>query len=252
MKQLQIIVISCLIFLTACSSRYDSKYNKETFGVDNAPNTYIVQKGDSLFAIAWRFGLDQKAIQRRNNISNPNKIFVGQRLKLNSSTPQRRPSSVATQASETTISTSNNNTLKKAPAARPANIPPSSDGSWVWPMKGKIARGFNPKRIGANGIRIAGRPNQTINAAQAGIVAYKGNGLNGYGNVVIIKHKNGLLSAYGFLSKTYVKEGQRVKKRQKIGTVGYASNRSLMLHFEVRKRGKPVNPKSYIGNRYRF
>ncbi len=119
-------------------------------------------------------------------------------------------------------------------------------------MRGRIVRNFNPKRIGANGIRISGKPNQTVNAADGGVVAYKGNGLNGYGNVVVIKHDSGLLSAYGFLSKTYVKEGQQIKKRQKIGTVGFAANKKLMLHFEVRKNGKPINPKYYIGNSYHF
>lgn len=235
-----LLLLSCVVFLVACGSRYDAKYNQSTFGHEAAPNTYIVQRGDTLFSIAWRFGMDKSTIQRRNGISNPNKIFVGQKLRL-----QLGKGKAASRPAVATTSATASRTKK-------TQTPVRSRGSWVWPMRGKVVRNFNAKRIGANGIRIAGKPNQTVNAANAGVVAYKGNGLNGYGNVVIIKHQNGLLSAYGFLSKTYVKEGQSIKKRQKIGTVGYAANKQLMLHFEVRRNGRPVNPKSYIGSRYRF
>ncbi len=217
-----------LLFLFACSST-NGKYSKKNFGIENAPDIYIVQAGDTLHAIAWRFGLDAKTIQYKNSITNPNKIFVGQKLRLGN-----------------TSSGSTKKTTKhyKEPTKRLAN--------WVWPMRGKIIKRFNRGHIGANGIRLAGKPNQSVNAAERGVVAYQGNGLNGYGNVIIIKHKSGLLSAYGFLSKTYVKKGQKVRKRQKIGTVGYAANRKLTLHFEVRRNGKPVNPKYYIGNSYHF
>ncbi len=230
-----------VLLLSACSSTYDAKYSKENYGIESAPNTYIVKRGDTLFSIAWRFGLEQNSIARHNNITNPNKIYIGQKLYLKANVS-------SSQANESNPTGTTAGIETPAPTASS----PSQRGRWVWPMRGKVVRSFNPRRIGANGVRIAGKPNQTVNAADGGTVVYKGNGLNGYGNVVIIKHRNGLLSAYGFLSKTYVKEGQRIKKRQKIGTVGYAADNRLMLHFEVRRKGRPVNPMNYIGSRYHF
>ncbi len=229
----QALIIVSLLFLAACSSNH-GRYSKSNYGSLSAPYTYTVKPGDTIFSIAWRYGLSPKKVQAINNISNPNKIFVGQKLHLRKG---YKPSKYA-------------KNKYKPTQYRPKTV--KVIANWVWPIKGKVIRNFNPSQIGANGIRIAGKRNQTVNAAEAGIVAYKGNGLNGYGNVIIIKHSNGLLSAYGFLNKTYVKKGQRVKKRQRIGSVGYAANKKRMLHFEVRRNSKPVNPKAYIGNSYRF
>ncbi len=241
---MRILVLLSVLLLSACSSTYDSKYSKENYGIENAPTTYSVKRGDTLFSIAWRFGLEQNSIARYNNISNPNKIYIGQKLRLQPSANSGSRSSQINEAGKPGATASLGTSTQTDSVSR--------RGRWVWPMRGKVVRSFNPRRIGANGVRIAGKPNQTVNAADAGTVVYKGNGLNGYGNVVIIKHRDGLLSAYGFLSKTYVKEGQQIKKRQKIGTVGYAADNRLMLHFEVRRKGRPVNPINYIGSRYHF
>lgn len=234
---MRIVLFLSILFLAACSSKYDSKYSTDNYGTEDPPNVYTVQKGDTLFAISWRYGLDQKTVMRNNGIQNPDKIYIGQKLYLYNNT-----AASAGTAASTASSSSSGKPLTTAPTY----------GNWVWPMRGKILRRFSAGKVGANGIRIAGKSNQTVNAAGGGVVAYKGNGLTGYGNVIIIKHDNGLLSAYGFLSKTYVKEGQKIKKRQKIGTVGYATDNRLMLHFEVRKNGRPTNPMNYIGSRYHF
>ncbi len=200
---------------------------------------YTVKKGDTLSTIASKHGMKASKLQKINGISNPNKIKVGQRLKVSGNATYK-------------TSGSSKSTTKAKPIKKAETKVVYAGKSWVWPISGKVLSNFKPGRIGGNGIRIAGKETQTVNAAQSGTVAYKGSGLNGYGNVVIIKHGNGLLSAYGFLSKTFVKEGQKVSKRQKIGIVGHGGNRRLMLHFEVRKNANPVNPKIYIGSKYHF
>lgn len=239
MKVMRLIALTLILLFTitlsGCSSKGSSRYSRYNYGVETPPDVYYVKFGDTLFSIAWRFGLDQELIQQQNGITDPNVIFVGQRLQL-----QAGKAASAKAAANQTVTVSEPIITNKG------------EGRWVWPMKGNLVRRFNPHQIGANGIRIAGKPNQTVNAAEGGVVVYKGNGLNGYGNVVIIKHHDGVLSAYGFLSKTYVRQGQNIKKRQKIGTVGYATNNQLLLHFEVRKNGQPVNPLNYIGQKYHF
>lgn len=239
------LLIVCCLVLAACSSSH--KYTESNYGVEAVPKVYTVQKGDSLFAIAWRYGLDMNRIQQVNNIADPNRIFVGQNLKLQAAgSSSTRTASTSTSSKKPSASTGTSSSTDAVVSSAPKK------GNWVWPLRGAVVRQFNPNQIGSNGIRIAGKPGQTVNAADGGVVAYQGSGLNGYGNVVIIKHDNGLLSAYGFLSKAVVKEGQRIKKRQKIGTVGYGNNKELMLHFEVRRSGKPVNPLNYIGSVYHF
>lgn len=221
-----LLIISVLCVLISCSSTPDR--DQSTYGTESG-NIHVVQKGDTLTSIAWRYGTTTRKLIALNKLSNANKIFVGQRLRTHS------PASVTQKPSTTS---KNQTYVKKA--------------DWVWPVRGTIIRKFNPKRIGGNGIRIRGKKGQTVNAAEGGKVEYQGGGLNGYGQVVIIRHDNGYLSAYGFLGKTFVRKGQYIKKRQRIGTVGITSDKKYALLFEVRRNGKPVNPLHYIGYKYHF
>lgn len=118
--------------------------------------------------------------------------------------------------------------------------------SWKWPAKGSIIRKYSSSAPRKKGIGIAGKSGQAISAAASGKVVYSGNGLIGYGNLIIIKHNESFLSAYAHNKKVYVKEGQLVKRGEKIATMGKNENNRPMLHFEIRKNGKPVNPVSYL------
>lgn len=134
------------------------------------------------------------------------------------------------------------------PAAKPetgATAPVASEEpamDWVWPADGKVVGGFSAKK----GIDIAGKSGQTIMAAGAGKVMYAGSGIRGYGNLVIIKHNNNLLSAYAHNKTILVKEGQQVTKGQKIAEMGNSDSDAVMLHFEIRQQGKPVDPAKYL------
>jgi lipoprotein NlpD len=113
---------------------------------------------------------------------------------------------------------------------------------WMWPADGKVVGGFAAKK----GIDIAGKSGQAVMAAGSGKVMYAGAGIRGYGNLVIIKHNNNLLSAYAHNKTILVKEGQQVGKGQKIAEMGNSDSDTVMLHFEIRQQGKPVDPSKYL------
>ncbi len=129
------------------------------------------------------------------------------------------------------------------PAAEPAD---DEGVAWIWPTDGKVIAGFDD---GKKGIDIAGKSGQPIVAAGAGKVMYAGSGIRGYGNLVIIKHTNNLLSAYAHNKTILVKEGQTISKGQKIAEMGNSDADSVRLHFEIRRQGKPVDPAKYLPRR---
>lgn len=113
---------------------------------------------------------------------------------------------------------------------------------WIWPTKGKTALGYKSDDPSRKGIKISGRLGQPVVAAESGKVVYAGSGLLGYGRLVIIKHTRNYLSAYGYNNRILVKEGQGVKKGERIAEMGRKGSSEPMLHFEIRRNGTPVNP----------
>lgn len=127
----------------------------------------------------------------------------------------------------------------------PANRFARSPSGWLWPVSGRVVTSFVPEQ-GKKGINIASRKGEKVIAAAAGVVAYAGSGLAGYGNLIIIKHNYGYLTAYGNNSKIMVSEGQHVKAGQIIAEVGVVDRKYTGVHFEIRKSGIPVNPLNYL------
>ena len=113
---------------------------------------------------------------------------------------------------------------------------------WRWPLQGKVVQGFRGGDRTRQGIRIAALPGQKVLAAESGTVVYSGSGLKGYGNLIIVKHNDNYLSAYGHNRDLLVSEGDQVTKGQKIAAMGRANNGKPLLHFEIRRNGKPVDP----------
>ena len=138
--------------------------------------------------------------------------------------------------------------IKPSPPAAAATLSPEDrEVAWTWPSDGKVVAGFDEGKN--KGIDISGRPGQQVLAAGAGKVMYAGSGIRGYGNLVIVKHSNGLLSAYAHNRAILVKEGQAVNRGQAIAEMGDSDSDSVKLHFEIRQQGKPVDPSKFLPNR---
>jgi lipoprotein NlpD len=230
---LELILIACL--LTSCGTKSQSTQRKV------GPGWYTVKNGDTLYSIAWRYGLDYEQLVSWNNISSDYVIQPGQQLKLLgpvSSQSEQNNTQSTKQATGTT--------QKKANASVTHNGKPLQ---WRWPTDGKVLNTFEINKLGQRGIDIAGKLGQPVYAVADGKVVYSGNGLAGYGNLVIIKHNETYLSAYAYNQQRLVKEGMKVKAGKIISKMGRSSNGSTRLHFEIRKNGKPVDPLKYLPKR---
>jgi lipoprotein NlpD len=196
------------------------------------PDYHTVRQGETLYSIAFRYGLDQRQLAAWNGLGSGRLIYPGQRLKLTGPAV-----SSSGQASRST---------KKAPAPRAPTIPVSD---WRWPTSGQVIAGFNSSQKTQSGIQLGGQRGQSVQAASAGQVVYAGSGLKSYGQLVIIKHNATFLSAYGYNEALLVKEGDSVQRGQQIARMGQGPGRRSMLHFEIRRNGQPVNPLSYLPKR---
>jgi lipoprotein NlpD len=207
-------------FLVSCSGSDTFAPVTDISGMEAVPRSGVhrVASGETLYSIAFRYGLDYRTLAERNNIQPPYTIQKNQLISLRKSRVHH--------------------------AARVAvkNVerePEYAVSAWKWPTRGKVIKGFSANNKGVN---IAGAEGEAVYAAAAGKVVYSGNGLRGYGNLIIIKHNNVYLSAYAHCRVSLVRDGEWVRKGQKIAEMGSTGTDTTMLHFEVRKAGKPVDP----------
>lgn len=186
---------------------------------------YRVQTDDTLYSIAWSYQLDYRELLALNQLKPPYAIHVGQWLRV-------RP----------------NVTSLSRPPVHPVtrNLGHIFTGHWHWPAKGRVIHTFSAKPFGNKGISIAGRLGEPVVAAVAGTVVYSGAGVRGYGNIIIIKHDQNYLSAYAFNQRNLVKEGSRVIAGEKVAEMGQNNSGRVLLYFEIRQNGKPVNPMLYL------
>ena len=202
----------------------------------DVPQYYTVRSGDTLYSIGWRFGLDYQDIARWNGIGRDYRIYVGQRLEL-----RPRPGGAAARR-ETPVAPTAGRGVE-----RPDMLPQPPD--WVWPVQGGRVVGALRQPSGGVGLRIDGTLGQPVFAAADGKVVYTGSGLRGYGQLVIINHARGWLSAYGHNSSVLVREEEQVRAGQRIATMGLGVSQQPMLYFEVRIEGKPVDPLEQLPRR---
>lgn len=198
------------------------------------PQTYTVKRGDTLYQIAWRHKLDWQDIARWNAIGRDYVIQPGQVLKLY---PSRGSRAAARTAS-----------ASPARQTAPARAPIGPPVQWQWPVASGVAA-LTSRPNGGQGLNVSGRLGEDVRAAAAGYVVYTGTGLLGYGQLVIIKHNETYLSAYGHTQSVAVREGDKVIGGQRIATMGAGPSGAATLYFEIRINGTPGNPLTFLPKR---
>lgn len=188
--------------------------------------TYAVKKGDTLYSISRSFGIDMTSLSRANNLKSPYRIAIGQVLQI--------PGGGAGQRTQTALN---------------VVLPPREGSRFLWPVKGDILSSYGAKDGGLHndGINIKTRRGEPVKAADAGVVVYADDGLKGYGNLILIRHQGGWVTAYAHNDKLLVKRGDAVKRGEVISWAGVTGDvTEAQLHFEIRKGTRAVNPISYL------
>lgn len=256
-------MLSVCLVLQGCAGSAPAPIEDRATSPSPTGRSYRVQPGDTLYSIAWRYGLDYPRLAAANDIPPPFTIYVGQRLALReadvvpapsartepvrSPTPaasSRRPAPPAAKPSPDTARAS---TSPRPPLRRTAPPPDAAVGSWRWPAEGPVVRGFSSTLH--KGIDIGGEVGDPVAAVAAGQVVYAGTGIPGYGELLIVRHNARYLSAYGHNDRLLVGEGDSVRAGQKIATRGSSGTNSVKLHFEIRENGKPIDPMGLLPRR---
>ena len=240
--------------------------------------THIVEAGDTLYSIAWRYETDYKKLATINGIRAPYRIYKGQKIRLSGPASQsadtghqqtngsrqsanashqqagtnRQTAAGAARSASNTKAASQPRTAPARPSTTGVKVPsaplPASVDGWNWPLNGKVVKTFGANDL-TKGITIDSSAEKQVRAAAEGLVVYSGSGVRGYGNFLILKHSELFLSAYAYNSKLLVKEGEQVRKGQNIAVTGQDVDGRPRLYFEIRKDGKPVDPIRYLPKR---
>lgn len=225
---------------------------KQLPGFENAgkPGYYTVKPGDTLIRIGLEHGQAAKDIARWSNLENPNRIEIGQVLRVVPPVAASAASGVVakpvTSATATPVPTAPASAAASASSTPGPTVSPTADDDidWIWPTSGAVLAGFD--EVKNKGLDIGGVAGDPVVAAADGRVVYVGAGLRGYGNLIILKHNNTYLTAYAHNKTLLIKEDQSVRKGQKIAEMGSSDSDRVKLHFEVRRQGKPVDPARYL------
>lgn len=251
--------VLCNILIVLCCFSCSSHPNRAPVSSVGQPqslkvNTHVVARGDTLYAIAWRYNLDYKNLAKINGIGPPYSILPGQKIRLKG-VAARQPyrAKVAAKKSQKKAPTPvpakvNKRVIKQtqSPVVVKSQSVKSGPLVWAWPVKGRVISSFRSGKGLNKGIDIAAKLGESVHAAADGEVVYAGSGLRGYGKLLIVKHQNSYLSAYAHNSQLLAKEGQSVKRGQKIAEVGASGTTTVKLHFEIRRDGVPVDPVKYL------
>lgn len=234
---------------------------------------YRVKAGDTLYSIALRHDKDYKDLGKLNNLDEKFTIYVDQKLVLEDETSPKANTQAVTNTKITAkplpvVKATNkapevnknpvNSDTKKATETVVKNTPSvgtnvqasTKNGSltWSWPMTGTLLKRFSTEGVGSKGIDIAGKRGDIVKAAADGVVVYAGEGLVGYGKLIILRHNDEYITAYAHNDRLIANEGQRIKLGQTIAEVGSTGTDRDKLHFEIRYKGKPIDPLTMLPN----
>jgi lipoprotein NlpD len=247
--------------LVACGGNTRAPVEDRHSRSQSSSSAYQVQRGDTLYSIAFRYGLDYRKVAAANRIPAPYTIYPGQKIYLKeaavvpaSKTPASRPVPAKVAAKP----------AAPVPASKPATVTKPSSATvkkkqssgvyagravsaWRWPSSGRVIRGYSSSVH--KGIDISGKRGDPVKAVAAGKVVYAGTGIVGFGELLIVKHNEVYLSAYGHNDRLLVAEGDTVAAGQKIAEKGSSGTDIVKLHFEIRKEGKPIDPQRLLPRR---
>ena len=212
------------------------------------PGYYTVKPGDTVMQIGRTTNQNWRDIVKWNNLESANQIEVGQVLRvvpLDNNGAATKPPVVVVPAAPGVVTPLPPPVQPSPPAA--SAVTPEDDIPWMWPSSGSLISGYDD--IKSKGLKIAGKLGDPVYASADGRVVYAGSGLRGYGNLIILKHNDTYLTAYAHNQTLLVKEDQTVRKGQRIADMGSSDAERVMLHFEVRRNGKPVDPAKYLPGR---
>ena len=248
--RMAIVLVALSMLLSACgSSRVVREGGAAGASTAQPGQTVTVKRGDTVYRLAINNGISPLDLATWNSIAPPYTIYPGQRLRLypgDGRAPARTASTSSRPASQSSSSSASTPTQS---SATPAPAPARSSVSWRWPADGQLVSRFAAGDPTRQGIGIAGNGGQPVKAAGDGVVVYSGSGLVGYGELIIVKHDDEWLSAYGHNRARLVNEGERVRTGQQIAEMGRSGAARDMLHFEIRHNGRPVDPLPYLPKR---
>ncbi len=255
-----LLVLLLALLLGACASRKPPLVVERSL-TGPAKAVHVVAPGETLYSIALRYERDYRELARLNRLDSSFTIRPGQRLKLSGKIPAPEAASSTRRGAKTTARpapSGKHGDSRRTPVTKSsAAVPPvdsdsraspsvTSSLSWEWPASGPVTGGFGSNGVTGKGLDIAGKRGDSVRAAASGVVVYAGSGLVGYGRLLIIRHDDNYISAYAHNDKFLVGEGERVKLGQAIAEMGASGADRDKLHFEIRERGKPVDPLRFL------
>jgi lipoprotein NlpD len=256
-----VIILIIFLSLSSCSSSRIADVNEHSGQYSYRGKTHRVAKGETLFSIAWQYGLDFKKIAEFNGIKPPYTIYPAQQIRLeilsaNGKIINSESLSSNSKKLEFMKQGEGSSRIPFRSENRPAKglLSPNKDNylgstKWQWPASGKLIALFQGESGLNKGIDLTGKLGEPVLAAASGQVVYAGSGLSGYGKLLIIKHNETFLSAYAHNDEISVKEGDLVKVGQRVADMGSSGTDGVKLHFEIRSEGSPVDPLKYLPRR---